>query len=30
MSQKLTVLLVEDEPADAHLVRLAFEGEFKK
>ncbi|WP_150125203.1 response regulator [Aquaspirillum sp. LM1] len=25
MSQKLTVLLVEDEPADAHLVRLAFE-----
>lgn len=25
MSHKLTVLLVEDEPADAHLVRLAFE-----
>ena len=23
--KKLTVLLVEDEPADAHLVRLAFE-----
>ncbi len=25
MHHKLTVLLVEDEPADAHLVRLAFE-----
>jgi CheY-like chemotaxis protein len=25
ISKKLTVLLVEDEPADAHLVRLAFE-----
>ena len=24
-SKKLTVLLVEDEPADAHLVRLAFD-----
>jgi CheY-like chemotaxis protein len=24
-SKKLSVLLVEDEPADAHLVRLAFE-----
>ena len=23
--KKLSVLLVEDEPADAHLVRLAFE-----